>query len=578
MGAETEHKMNYKDHASPQQVALIEAPESRVLGLAGPGSGKTRTLIWRLQKLIQDGQDPAGICAVTFTNAGAHEVRERLAKASEQPVALGYLGTLHGFCLRELQKYGQPLGYGNRITVLAEEDAQEMLMEAAKESGCKASLKRLQEARREAYRDRGGKVHARTPEELAVATFLRKMRAAGAADFDALLEDFRSLLCQGYDTTAFAHLVVDEVQDSGEADIEIYERMPAANRFFIGDPDQAIYGFRGGEVRHILAMAKSDQWRTYLLEGNYRCRDKICRAANRLISHAQDRVKKWTAALQTDRPGTWTISRGYTTADAEAQGIAEVVRELLNEGWPASEIAVLARTNAVTNLCAETAVACGIPRKMKAKRRHPAEWRQLLAALDYLNDPGSDIAAGRWIAAHKGAKAAQELKVRAAVNLTPLSVLVRPDYAQALENANTANVGQGLARLGIGRGLIETAEKWVEAVRPHSLGELLLVLQREGQEEQEQGDGVTFTTMHAAKGREWDVVILAGMEQQTLPGRGDLEEERRVAYVGVTRAREVLILTHALARREPWGQKNMAPTTPSRFLEEITKPNPRVTA
>lgn len=560
------HKAMSERTFSPAQQAAIDSNHPLILAIAGPGSGKTTTLIGRIARLLYEGTSAASIACITFTNAAAKEMGERLAKLNEG-VRLGYLGTLHGFALHELQDFGHALGYGEKISVVDEEQAKELMAEAAKDLGCKTKPEKLIELRREWSLGRS----AFLPAELVVVKYLRALRAASAVDFDSLLADFAELVTRGeYVSGKWEHLIVDEFQDSGAMDLEIYDRLPVANRFFVGDPDQAIYGFRGGKVGSILALARNPKCEVHTMEGNYRCAQQICAAANALIRHNKNRIDKATtpAAGAAAPFGTLLLPRPFATDDHERSAVMENVQKICGEGTPPEEIAILARSNAIARDFVQSAEAMGLPIRKKVHPKTPEDWATARAAVELLNAPSSTLAARLWLRVRHREQAAA-LVQRAAKEQTELWRLI-PD--QLTLGVHMEDLPEAMARLGVSRESIELVMSKGHEIPDGDLSELSYVLARDLEHNTELGQGITITTIHGAKGREWGTVYLVGCEQEVMPGtskKRDVEEERRICFVAITRAKARLLMTSAKARRVAWGSKRHEASTPSQFLGEV---------
>lgn len=549
------------------QLAAITTTHPFALALAGPGSGKTFTLASRVQHLVAAGHDPAKMVVITFTNAGAKELQHRLG---ELGTALGYLGTLHGFALRELTRHGASMGYRATITVLDAEQAEELLVETGEGLGVKGGIKKLQAAR-EGLAQRGFQ-GAKTPAEIAVLAYLKKLRAASAVDFDTILHDFLKLVRADAkaSVTRWEHLMVDEYQDSGDLDVAIYEAMLVWFRFMVGDPDQAIYGFRGGRVGHIVKLAAAGSgWEVHRLEENYRCDFAVCEAANRLIAHNVNRPQKVTSPRAGCGNGRVDLLSPYASDDAEQADILNAVKAVLGFGdTPANEIAILCRYNGTVRDFTDAAIGMGLPVRQKATSKLPGDWRVARAALELLNAPTSDLAAAQWLRVRYPDQHV-EFRAVAARNQWPLIRIV-PEDVPAL--TTPGELPTALARLAISRESIDRVAGLAALIPEPTLAAISFAIARDFESTPEEGHGVTICTMHAAKGREWARVYVVACEQEICPGtsaKRDLEEERRLFYVAATRAKNVLTLSCAERRRATWGQQRHQPATPSQFLAEL---------
>lgn len=536
--------------ATKAQLRAITLDHPLIVAIAGPGAGKTWTLIQRILRLVSTGTEPRAIAAITFTNAGAREMRERLGD-----LTLGYIGTLHGLALLALRKHGAALGYSDRLTVLDEARATALLKTCAREMGCKSSAKALAEARTN-FNPNAPK----TALSLAVVDYRRRMRAMSAGDFDTLLTDFLELApC----LPEFDHLIVDEFQDSGPVDAAIYAALRAKNRFFVGDPDQAIYGFRGARMANILDAANAPGAEVIRLEENFRCAAPICAAANALVAHNTQRLPKTT---HSDRQGPALAMLGpWQTGEDEALGVVRELQARIAAGQDPHGMAVLSRTNALAHAIAETARTMGLPIRERRKVDAPRDWTLATAAVAMLTNP-TDFAVESYLRARFGElHAAQAIKTAALEQRHGLLGLVS-DYTRGVD---VRGLPTALARLTVSRESIERVMGLADEAGAVEMGAVTLALST-SREEAEEGEGVVITTMHAAKGREWPLVVLVGLEQEITPGgkTRDVEEERRLVFVGITRAKDTLLLSHSMNRRQNFGRKEMVATRPSQFISE----------
>lgn len=557
------------------QRAAIFSQEPHNLVLAGPGSGKTRTIVWRIEALLRHpcGIDPASIVVITFTNAAARELQERLralpccerdtdkdGNCDRHPngITLGYIGTLHGYALTQLQAFGTPLGYNQRITILDQEGADALLMETAKETGCKSSLKGLT-AYKSDYRLEG----AKTPEWIALNRYYRTLRVHSMVDFDTILRDFLELLTQELCGEPPTHLIVDEYQDSAPIDAQIYRALNATNTFMVGDGDQAIYSFRGGNVGNLIQAARGADVAIHFLEGNFRSGSAICAAANRLIRHNRNRVEKQTVSM-TGTEGRVTFLPPSKVDVGELTAIAlELSRR---EPETMKDIAVLARTNAIVRAATEVLKGHGLPVREKQQSDLPKDWKFARVSLELLTDPTNEIVAKQWIRIKLGASATERF-----ADFRRAGEPIRVEGVQAV--TDMMEVTTALARMEVSAESIDRIRDIRAGLPEPSLAMLRLAILSEEENRHEVGEGITVTTIHGAKGREWKTVILVGCEDEIIPGGGekrDIEEERRLFYVGVTRAADLLVISHSQNRKQSWGDKRLQPATPSRFIAELT--------
>lgn len=544
-----------------QQLAAVESRAPVTVVVAGPGAGKTRTLVERIKWLISGGASPDSMMVVTFTNVGAHELRERLGG-----IKLGYLGTLHGYCFRILQRHGGAVGYREGgINLLTQEMADEMLEQTAARLHWKGSKKALLEAKQPLA-------------QLIHKEFEHTLKRNNLCTYDGVLRDGLRLLESHTPIPLPSALIIDEAQDDAEVDWDITEairrRAPDMSVFVAADPDQSIFGFRGAYPQGFVKAAKRGH--LIQLEHNYRSGNEICAAANALIAHNSDRLPKRTIPA-VPREATVTV-RGFDTCTEERSGVAMTIGvNVTTKGLSMNDIAVLCRTNDIAVKFRDAMAAFGIPVRRPRVLQLPPDWVHAMNVLNLFNDPRNDIVtervlrtvlhdpqgtggtiptfkkraieSGRWLS-----------DVAAETNAIP------KDATYVIEK-----IGALLPQWHIGKESVDLIAKRISLL-PQSnptLPDLLHDLYQCDQwDVQEEPCGVHVGTIHGAKGREFSHVFAPGWEEGVLPGlRKDsaLEEERRLAFVCVTRAANALHISYARSRVNQW--KTVAAER-SRFIEE----------
>ena len=642
------------------QLAAVQHDGGPLLVLAGAGSGKTRVLTARIAYLLRErGVAPERVFAVTFTNKAAGEMRARVAALlGADPRGL-WIGTFHSLAARLLRREAARLGFGSNFTIYDQDDSEALVKRLLEQRGLspKANPPRAVHSLISAAKNR-----MISPEEFAetadgplaraaadIYTLLGPaLQQANAMDFDDLLLLPLTLFSRFPDRLAawqqrFQHVLVDEFQDTNAAQYRLVQLLAALHRNLcvVGDDDQAIYGWRGADPRHMLTFQRDFPGTTVVkLEQNYRSTQVILDAANGVIAENAERLGK---TLFTAQAGGAPVTL-LTAADErdEAQWLAGELARLGAEGdTPYEGMAVLYRTNAQSRPLEEAFRFRGVPYRLIGavgfyERR---EVRDLLAYLRLLVNPADDEAfarianvprrgigdttldvlastAARWrmplLAAAAGAERIAELRPNVRTVLQNLAGLLgrlreqwgQGDPATALERivAETdyrrylGDEGpEGVDRLENVDELMAGAAEWAELAGGGGGG-------GGGGEEEEDGDeggstplaryltqvtlvspadqsapdvgasGVTLMTIHMAKGLEWHVVALAGLEDGLFPlarsaeRPGGVEEERRLCYVGLTRAREKLYLSWARTR---YRHGHLEMSEPSRFLEAV---------
>lgn len=567
------------------QLAAVNEDAPQILCVAGPGAGKTTVLAARIRRLVESGVDPAKIVAITYTNAAARNLEERMPETgwykledfSACKIKLGHAGTLHSFALRMLREHGEGIGYGARIAVIDEDAARGLLESKAKTLGCKSPIDRLMEVRKKGRPARGLRL---TIEELCVAAYYDDLAEAGIVDFDLILTEFLRLLTEGVEAKLFAqrfeHVLVDEVQDSAETDWAIYRALPIRNKFLVGDPDQAIFGFRGGRQDLMMRFAKEPETKLLWLEENFRCAMNVCRAANDLIAHNANRLDKQTVAVNGALFGeVHDFLNPHATDGAEVGAVVEVIKN--HQPEVDGTVAVLSRTNALASEFRDALRAAGCAVVEPPKPDLPRDWALARALTELLAQPDNNALAEMFLAASERAKGFSDKSATGRAHALRLEAVAQGKSMNGLwwkyvPNMRADAVIQEMARRNIS---LESRMRAASLLKdlPADATALDLALAIAGDaraEEPPRGDGVDCLTVHAAKGLEWDVVFLVGFEDEAWPGkREEVEESRRLAFVAITRARRTVYISYAATRRASWGNRRPEPRHPSRFLTEI---------
>ena len=642
---------------NPAQDAAVRHRGGPLLVLAGAGSGKTRVLTARIAYLIQErGVAPQQIFAVTFTNRAAGEMRSRVAALlGADPKGL-WIGTFHSLSARLLRREAAHLGFGPNFTIYDQDDSESFIKRLLEQQGLspKANPPRaihavISSAKNRMLLAEELGAQAESPLERVAAQIYAALgpalRQANAMDFDDLLLHPLALFREhperlAYWQQRFEHVLVDEFQDTNAAQYRLVKLLAArhTNLCVVGDDDQAIYGWRGADVRHMLSFQQDFPDATLIkLEQNYRSTQVILDAANGVIAENARRLGK---TLFTATPGGEPVTL-LTAADErdEAEWLAgELARRAAEADVPYEGMAILYRTNAQSRPLEEAFRFRGIPYRLVGavsfyERR---EVKDVLAYLRLIANAADDEAFVRVVNVPRrgigDASLSQLLRTaaqwgkplletaRAADRVADLRPNVREafqalvrliddlrarygdaDPATVLERMIAAvGYGQyladegpeGIERLENVQELIAGAAEWAEtaadegdevgdAAGEGGSGKGASLIERYLTQaalvtsaDQGTGDptGVTLMTVHMAKGLEWPVVTLAGLEDGLFPlaraagEPGGLEEERRLCYVGLTRAREKLYLSWARTR---YRNGRLELSESSRFLEAL---------
>jgi DNA helicase II / ATP-dependent DNA helicase PcrA len=628
----------------PQREAVVHG-EGPLLVLAGAGSGKTRVLTHRIAWLLATGRArPGEILAITFTNKAAGEMRERVGALVGGVSRAMWVMTFHSACARILRAEAPRLGYKRAFTIYDEADSLRMIKRCMQEleldpkrfapRAIKAAISAAKNQLVDAT-DYGEAAGSSFEEAVADTYNLyeRRMVEASAMDFDDLLVRTVNLLELFADVREkyqriFRWVLVDEYQDTNRAQYRLLQLIAGEHRNLtvVGDDFQAVYSFRGADIRNILEFERDfPDATTVLLEQNYRSTQTVLDAANALIAHNESQKPKhlWTAGASGEKI---TIAE-LDDEHAEARYVASEINRLVEEGTPRDEIAVFYRMNAQSRVLEDTLVRFEIPYQVigGTKFYDRAEIKDAIAYLSLIANPADAVSFSRVVnSPRRGIGDQTQARLLSHANTVGedvWDVFTAAERVPALGPAALRAVSRfGSIMLGLRQraaasesvaelleavlrdsGYLESleAERTVEAEgRIENLEELVGVAgefdaNRELEGEQEvsaleeflaqirllsEQDNLrdaeslaTLMSLHNAKGLEYDAVIIIGCEEGVFPHsrsleEGNLDEERRLCYVGVTRARERLWMTFA-RRRSLHGSS--AWNLPSRFLGEL---------
>ena len=630
------------------QQKAVQFGKGPLLVVAGPGSGKTRVIAHRIAYLLEEGVPARRILGLTFTNKAAGQMAGRIRELAGEKAQGIWTSTFHAFCARLLRIEGGALGLPRDFVIYDADDSDHLVQAVLKEQKIsldgllsKADLRqrisllknRLVPPKKAPDRDRVQKLVQRV-----YGLYQAKLANANALDFDDLLVravellEQKKAIRQKY-ADRFLYVLVDEYQDTNEAQARLLKLLAAGHRnvCVTGDPDQAIYGWRGATIHNILEFPKMFRSAEIIgLEQGYRSTQRILGAADGLI---RQNTKRFERTLWTDN-GTGEPLHVIALVDreAEAKQIAAEIAALVSRGRKLCDVAVLYRVNSLSRALEQELVRRRIPYAVVGgvgfyQRR---EIKDVLAYLRLVVNPADALSFERIVnvprrgigaqalatlqdAARRGRKTLLETvrgdtwkgRVRgaaargyaelaglfeelAAMPRRPVAdllekVLEKTGYAAALASQGEEERLQNLEELVAAAGAYDAEEP--EGDLGRFLERVALVTDVDRWQDQE--DRVTLMTLHMAKGLEFPVVFIAGMEDGLLPfiRRGGswweepdidpdaLEEERRLCFVGITRARELVVLTYT---EEGSGRNWDSFVEPSRFLDEFPKDAIRV--
>lgn len=600
--------------------------EGPCLVIAGAGSGKTKVLTTRIANLITEGVPSYHILAITFTNKAAKEMKERLEKIV--PSNDAFVGTFHSFGLRIIRENALKLGMTRNFTILDSDDVTSLVKKIMKEKGYDIKQvapsyirNRISFIKNEMLTDSEiEKFFQSDMEKIAYEIYKEynlKLKKNNSVDFDDLLR-LPVLLFQSDKETLehyqdkFQYILIDEYQDTNEVQYKLVKLLAKKhkNLFVVGDPDQSIYQFRGANYKNILNFEKDyKDTKVVALVDNYRSTKMILDAANSVIKNNKERKEKELRSHHGDG-----VKIKYMRASDEKQeanlAIGEI-RKLLENGYKKQDIAIFYRTNAQSRAIEEQFIKANIPYKVVGSYYFYArkEIKDLICYLRLLQNKDDDISLRRVINVPKrkignasvdklekiatiegismfdAIEGGKELefknlilelqKEKENLSLTELIdvVLEKSGMRQELEQDPSLESELRLDNLMEFKSITATFEENTGSV---DLGDFLeeISLIADISEHKTSEDVVTLMTLHSAKGLEFPVVFLAGMEDGIFPHQNSfleqdgIEEERRLCYVGITRAKEKLYLLNAKSRMM-YGRTMQNPV--SRFIDEIEK-------
>ncbi|MFC1701088.1 ATP-dependent helicase [Patescibacteria group bacterium] len=606
--------MNTLSSLNPKQeqaVALIKGP---VLVIAGPGSGKTKCLTHRIAHLIEQKIPAKNILAVTFTNKAAQEMKERvknLIKNNNIPD----IGTFHAICLQILRREIDKLDYKKQFVIYNEADQLSLMKQILKDleispdqfkpnaiqsaiSNAKNELINYQE-----YQEKASDYFPQTVAKI-YSEYQKKLKKANALDFDDLIMLTVQLFQKNLDILEkyqekWKYILVDEAHDTNHSQYILINLLAKKyqNIWIIADPDQSIYSWRGADFRNVLNFEKDyPNTKTITLEQNYRSTKNILEASHYLITKNTQRKEKnlWTENKEGD------LININETANEEEEGsfITIEIDNLINQGYNLKDIIILYRANAQSRAIEESLLKANIPYKIigSVKFYDRKEIRDILSYLQFISNPDDIISLQRIIntpprrlaryvkqqninAIAKDDKRLQSFfdlmqefqKASQKLSLTELIsfIIKKIDYEEYIKKNNKKEDGE--KRWENIQEIFTVANKYNQYKPPIGLEKFLEEIALiSGQDAINENYGsINLMTIHCAKGLEFPVVFIIGCEDGIFPhsrslfDNSQLEEERRLCYVALTRAKQKVYMTFARQRRI-FGQTVINP--PSRFI------------
>lgn len=638
-------------------VTTITGP---VMIIAGPGSGKTRVLTYRIAYLIKNNIDPFRIMALTFTNKAAAEMRERISHIVGNEARNLYMGTFHSVFARILRGEAPRLGYPNNFTIYDPDDCKSLLKTIIKEEGLNDKLYKASNVYYRISSAKNALIDAKkyaenidlvSDDESSGRPKIKEIFAkyqdrcfkAGAMDFDDLLLKMYELLTKFPDVldkyqNRFTHILIDEFQDTNNAQYEIVKLFAGRNENIcvVGDDAQSIYAFRGATIENILNFERDyPDLKIFKLEQNYRSTEHIVNAANQIIKNNKAQLAK---EIWTENNGGEKIKVFKTASDTdEARIVADAIfDQKMRNHLTHSEFAILYRTNAQSRSFEEALRKLNIPYKIYGGLSfyQRKEVKDFISYLRVVVNPNDEEALKRiinypvrgigntsidrlivaasehnlplWHVVEKPEVIA-DMSSRAKQSIRDFSIMIKSFRAQ-LASKNAYEIAEYIGKQtgiiqelykdktveGISR--FENIQELLNGIKEYTVGEqpeyeedevkpendLAAYLQQISlltdmdDKKDDNREKVKLMTIHAAKGLEFTSVFIVGLEENLFPSimsmntREDLEEERRLFYVAITRSKRFLTLSYAVTRYK-FGQLNYGEQ--SRFIDEISDEN-----
>ena len=630
--------LNLLDELNPKQREAVNQIDGPCLVIAGAGSGKTKVLTYKIAHLIDNcGVKPWNILAITFTNKAANEMKERVQNLIGDAINDIWLGTFHSICVKILRKFIDRLGYDSSFAIFDTADQKTLVKKCLKELDIdskifteKSVINEISNAKNmmikpddyilrnkgDYRKEKIGKIYS---------LYQKKLKENNAVDFDDIINLTIDLLLENEDileyySDKFKYILVDEYQDTNKSQFKLVSILAKKNMniMVVGDNDQGIYSFRGADISNILNFEKDFAGTKIVkLEQNYRCTGNILKVANEVIKNNTTKYDKklWTENDEGELPFIYTGKDEYDEASFITTKIGEIKN---NDNFKYSDFAVLYRMNAQSRAIEDIFMREGIPYKIVGglKFYERKEIKDIIAYLRLIANQNDNLSLIRVINEPKrgiGAVSLNKVEELAIENETSMyniiknadrympriqgnvyefvemveilkdadltitelvkAILLKSGYIAALQAENTVEAETRIQNL---EEFLSVVGEFEEEYAENGLNEFLqtLSLSSDVDKLDDTDDKITLMTLHSAKGLEYPVVFLVGVEDGIFPGEQSattiegLEEERRLFYVGITRAKKILFITLA-SKRTLFGYTSY--NKPSRFLKEIPK-------
>lgn len=630
-------------HLNPEQLTAVMAGEGPILVLAGAGSGKTRTLTYRAVKLLNDGIKPDNILLATFTNKAAKEMLHRITQLNNANTERLWGGTFHHLANRVLRKHGSLLGYKSGYTILDSDDSKRLIKSCITETGINNKTERfpreniiadiksyaintVQSIETTILKKYPYYLTKYTEEiENILELYTHKKIESNSMDFNDLLTNWYKLLSDSQTkleqySNRFRYILIDEYQDTNKLQANIIDLLASSHRnlMVVGDDFQSIYSFNGANYNNILEFTERyPDAKIIKLETNYRSTPEILNIANKSIANNEKQFQKTLHAIRETGSSPVIFAAGNTLQ--QTSFVVDQIQNLLQEGLPASEIAVLYRAH-YHSMELQMELTCqGVPFTIRSGIRffEQAHIKDLIAYLRVIANPRDESAWKRILQLYSriGPKNASQIWKYISLQENPADAVFKQEFINCgskgecvksliklsntlqqltLSNSQKLSVPELINQtLDNYREILQakyteasSREEDIEQLKEYStkfeslrefLNDLALFSNMADTEENISGnyqeeERIVLSTIHQAKGLEWQAVFLIGCAEGMIPlvhalkEEGGEEEERRLFYVACTRAKDKLYFCYPKIR---YARNKITYFSPSRFLEEL---------
>lgn len=625
--------LNLLEGANENQKKAIQHTEGPCYVTAGPGSGKTFVVVRRTANMILGGVDASNICLFTFTNKAAREIRERVVAYIGDTAKKVVVGTYHSVCCKILRKYASSIDFDNNFSILDSDEALKIIKKYSKEHDIesKDAVTSISEWKKKLVSPSQALVSAENDFKRRCAnvyqSYESELKRNNAMDFDNLIINTIRILENNPDIKSkinnqWRYIVADESHDSSVVDLKLISLLGGTdeNVCMIMDPDQSIYGFRGAAIESVMAFRHTfnKEVAIFNLAENYRCSQTIVNASKKLIARNPVLLKEKFVTPARDFKGAPVIHKSCTYPKDEAISIANFITLMKKRGENYKDMAVLYRTQTIAKEIEQALIAKNIPYRLIGGHAFMAraEVKDILAYARIVVNPKDVVAFKRAISVPKrgiGDVSVEKIELLS-LGDDNMPIPIRDAAIKAATNGTLK--GKGLASLKAFNELLETLEadklnlspqdflkKIIERIdymtyltsnhtpeearnKIDNVGKLLELAEtytnieellanaqlEQDSSEEEQDDCVQLLTMHASKGLEYNVVMIAGCIEGLSPhfksigSPSAIEEERRLFYVALTRAKNQVFLT---STKKQMINRQYVNATPSRFLTDI---------